>query len=179
VPASSCRPDGTDFERLYRLYGRRVYLWCARIVGDNGDAEDLTQDSFVQLFRTLHKFRGESCFSTWFHRVVVNVALGHLRKRPMQPFSLDSQAELDQDNPGSRGMLGSLTARPVNTLDRLNLQRALAQLPPAFRTILVLHDVHGYRHIEIAKILGVPIGTSKSYLHRARRQMRVLLMPGQ
>lgn len=169
---------GVDFERLYKLYGRRVYWWCARIVGDNADAEDLTQESFLQLFRTIHKFRGESCFSTWFHRVVVNVALGRLRKKSIRTFSLDSPPELDQENPGSSGMMHIPAAPATNPIDRVNIESALTQLPSAFRTILVLHDVQGYRHIEISRILGMPIGTSKSYLHRARRRMRTLLSVG-
>ncbi|HEV2350949.1 MAG TPA: RNA polymerase sigma factor [Terriglobia bacterium] len=170
--------EAVDFERLYQRYSRRVYWWCARIVGDNADAEDLTQDSFLQLFRTIHKFRGESCFSTWFHRVVVNVALGRLRKKSIHTFSLDSPAESDQENQGSPGIINDPVAPPAHLLDRMNLDLALAQLPSVFRRILVLHDVHGYRHVEIAKMLGVKVGTSKSYLHRARRRMRTLLASG-
>lgn len=170
--------EAVDFDRLYRKYGRRVFLWCGRIVRNDADAEDLAQDSFLQLFRTIHKFRGESSFSTWFHRVAVNVALGHLRRNPIPTLSLDSQAEGDQENPGGAGLMNRRAARTENPLDRVNLERALIQLPSTHRTILVLHDVHGYRHFEIAKILGLPIGTSKSYLHRARRRMRALLASG-
>ena len=176
VPRSG---GAVDFDRIYQMYGRRVYWWCARMVGDNAEAEDLTQDSFLQLFRSIHSFRGESAFATWLHRVVVTVVLGRIRKKTLPTVSWDGDSQGDADELRQRGSGASLQGTSSNPLDRIGLQQAMVQLPPTFRSILLLHDVQGYRHFEISRILGVPVGTSKSYLHRARLQMRRLLREGQ
>ncbi len=164
-----------DFDQIYKLYGRRVYWWCARMVGDNAEAEDLAQDSFLQLYRSIHTYRGESAFTTWLHRVVVTVVLGRMRRKAIPTVPLEGSPETEEND--LRGQEpGSVLHGPVpNPLDRVSLEKAMVKLPSTFRTILILHDVQGYRHFEIARILGVPVGTSKSYLHRARLQMRNLL----
>jgi RNA polymerase sigma-70 factor (ECF subfamily) len=145
------------------------------MVGDNAEAEDLAQDSFLQLFRSIHSFRGESAFATWLHRVVVTVVLGRIRKKTLPTVPWDGDSEFIAHESRRLEADPALRELTENPLDRVGLQQAVMQLPFTFRAILILHDVQGYRHIEISRILGVPIGTSKSYLHRARLQMRRLL----
>jgi RNA polymerase sigma-70 factor (ECF subfamily) len=139
------------------------------MMGNQADAEDLTQDVFVQVYRKIGSFRGEAAFTTWLHRLTVNQVLMHFRKRGVRPEKMvDTQEEeitpLETDRPYSH---------PI--VDRIALEQAIAKLPPGYRTIFVLHDIEGYEHEEIAGMLGCSVGTSKSQLHKARMKLRHIL----
>src|ERR1700752_4596621 len=167
--------DASAFERIYRLHSRRVYALCLRMVGNPAQAEDLTQEAFLQLFRKIGTFRGESAFSTWLHRLAVNVVLMRLRKKTLAATSLEEVTEPDEDVGGPRKDIGGPDLRLSGSVDRVNLERAVEQLPPGYRSVFVLHDVQGYEHNEIAEIMGCSIGNSKSQLHKARMRLRELL----
>jgi RNA polymerase sigma-70 factor (ECF subfamily) len=167
--------DAAAFERLYQLHNRRVYSLCLRMVGNTAEAEDLTQEAFLQLFRKVSTFRGESAFSTWLHRLAVNVVLMKLRKKSGTESSLEQITEPDEESGGPRRDFGAPDLRLSGSIDRVNLQRAIDQLPPGYRAVFVLHDVQGYEHNEIAGIMGCSIGNSKSQLHKARMRLRELL----
>src|ERR1700674_1971395 len=167
--------DAGAFERIYRLHNRRVYALCLRMVGNTAEAEDLTQEAFLQLFRKIATFRGESAFSTWLHRLTVNVVLMRLRKKTLAETSLDEAIEPDEDAGGPRKDIGGPDLRLSGSVDRVNLERAVEQLPPGYRSVFVLHDVQGYEHNEIATIMNCSIGNSKSQLHKARMRLRELL----
>jgi len=167
--------DPAAFERLYRLHNRRVYSLCLRMVGNTAEAEDLTQEAFLQLFRKISTFRGESAFSTWLHRLSVNVVLMKLRKKSGTESSLEEITEPDEESGGPRREFGAPDLSLSGSLDRVNLQRAVEQLPPGYKSVFVLHDVQGYEHNEIAGIMGCSIGNSKSQLHKARMRLRELL----
>lgn len=167
--------DAAAFERIYRLHSRRVYALCLRMVGNAAEAEDLTQEAFLQLFRKIHTFRGESAFSTWLHRLAVNVVLMKLRKKSIPETSLEEQTEPDEESGGPRKDVGGPDLLLTGSIDRVNLQRAIDELPPGYKTVFVLHDIQGYEHNEIAKIMDCSIGNSKSQLHKARMRLRELL----
>lgn len=167
--------DAAAFERIYRLHSRRVYSLCLRMVGNTTEAEDLTQEAFLQLFRKISTFRGESAFSTWLHRLAVNVVLMKLRKKSGTETSLEEVTEPDEESGGPRRDFGTPDLRLVGSIDRVNLQRAVDRLPPGYKSVFVLHDVQGYEHNEIAEIMGCSIGNSKSQLHKARMRLRELL----
>jgi RNA polymerase sigma-70 factor, ECF subfamily len=167
--------DAPAFERLYELHSRRVYSLCLRMVGNTAEAEDLTQEAFLQLFRKIATFRGESAFSTWLHRLAVNVVLMRLRKKSAAETSLEEVTEPDEESGGPRRDFGGPDLRLTGSIDRVNLQRAVEQLPPGYKAVFVLHDVQGYEHNEIADIMGCSIGNSKSQLHKARMRLRDLL----
>jgi len=167
--------DAAAFERLYRLHSRRVYSLCLRMVGNTAEAEDLTQEAFLQLFRKIATFRGESAFSTWLHRLAVNVVLMRLRKKSGKETSLEQVTEPDEESGTPRRDFGAIDLRLSGSLDRVNLQRAVDQLPPGYKAAFILHDVQGYEHNEIAQMLGCSIGNSKSQLHKARMRLRDLL----
>jgi RNA polymerase sigma-70 factor (ECF subfamily) len=145
------------------------------MVGNTAEAEDLTQEAFLQLFRKVSTFRGESAFSTWLHRLAVNVVLMKLRKKSGTESSLEQITEPDEESGGPRRDFGAPDLRLSGSIDRVNLQRAIDQLPPGYRAVFVLHDVQGYEHNEIAGIMGCSIGNSKSQLHKARMRLRELL----
>lgn len=155
------------FEELYRQNGGAVFALCLRMTNDPALAEDLVQETFVRGWRRLRTFRGESAFSTWIYRVAVNVVLGHKRSRTQEQTIGEGRAE--------RSSLGEGSQAPVDL--RLDLERAISRLPERARLVLVLHDIRGYRHREIADILGIAEGTSKAQLHRARRLVREALSP--
>lgn len=163
------------FERLYLLHSRRVYSLCLRMVSNTAEAEDLTQEAFLQLFRKIGTFRGESAFSTWLHRLAVNVVLMRLRKKTAIVSSLDEITEPDEESSGPRRDFGGPDLRLTGSIDRMNLQRAIEQLPAGYKSVFVLHDMQGYEHNEIAEIMGCSIGNSKSQLHKARMRLRELL----
>ena len=140
------------------------------MTGNTAEAEDLTQEAFLQLFRKISTFRGESAFSTWLHRLSVNVVLMHLRKKGLQQVSLD-EVDTSQDEPVKRDY-GDDDRRLTGSVDRIGLQRAIADLPPGYRAVFVLHDVEGYEHNEIAEIMHCSVGNSKSQLHKARMKLR-------
>ena len=167
--------DAAAFEFLYELHGRRVYALCLRMVGNPSDAEDLMQEAFLQLFRKIGTFRGESAFSTWLHRMTVNVVLMRLRKKSLPVASLDEAMEPDEEAGGPRKDIGAPDLRLSGAVDRVNLERSIDRLPPGYRTVFVLHDVQGYEHNEIAGMMGCSVGNSKSQLHKARTKLRDLL----
>ena len=162
--------DEEAFAALFETHKRRVYSLCLRMTGNTAEAEDLTQEAFLQLFRKITTFRGESAFSTWLHRLAVNVVLMHLRKKGLQQVSLD-EGESSQDEPVKRDY-GDHDRRLTGSVDRISLSRAIADLPPGYRTVFVLHDVEGYEHNEIAEIMNCSVGNSKSQLHKARMKLR-------
>jgi RNA polymerase sigma-70 factor, ECF subfamily len=166
--------DGWAFQALYDKHKRRVYSLCLRMTSNTAEAEDLAQEAFLQLYRKIATFRGESAFSTWLHRLSVNVVLMHLRKKSLPVVSLDeTTANGEEDTP--KKDFGTEDLALAGSIDRLQLQKAVDDLPPGYRTIFVLHDVEGYEHNEIAGIVGCSIGNSKSQLHKARMKLRELL----
>ena len=167
--------DPVAFEYLYQLHSRRVYALCLRMVSNPADAEDLTQEAFLQLFRKIGTFRGESAFSTWLHRMTVNVVLMRLRKKSLPTDSLEETLEPDAESSGPKRDVGAPDLRLSGAVDRVNLERSIEKLPPGYRTVFVLHDVQGYEHNEIAQIMGCSVGNSKSQLHKARTRLRELL----
>jgi len=166
--------DGDAFEALYDLHKRRVYSLCLRMTANAAEAEDLTQEAFLQLFRKIGTFRGESAFSTWLHRMSVNVVLMQLRKKNLPIVPIDDTLEGDEEGTIKKEP-GAPDERLAGSIDRLRLQNAVDSLPPGYRTIFVLHDVEGYEHNEIAEMVGCSIGNSKSQLHKARLKLRELL----
>jgi RNA polymerase sigma-70 factor (ECF subfamily) len=165
--------DAEAFEVLYNLHRRRVYSLCLRMTTNVAEAEDLTQEAFLQLFRKIGTFRGESAFSTWLHRMAVNVVLMQLRKKNLPIVPLDDTVETDEDTP--KKDYGAEDNVLAGSVDRIRLQKAVDSLPVGYRTIFVLHDVEGYEHNEIAELVGCSIGNSKSQLHKARMKLRELL----
>ena len=165
--------DAEAFEALYNLHKRRVYSLCLRMTANTAAAEDLTQEAFLQLFRKIGTFRGESAFSTWLHRMAVNVVLMQLRKKNLPVVPLDETMEGEEEVP--RKEPGADDPRLAGSIDRMQLQRSIADLPPGYRMIFLLHDVEGYEHNEIAEMVGCSIGNSKSQLHKARMKLRELL----
>jgi len=170
------RPKLEDFEAIYRRYGKRVYSLCLRLTGNEAEAEDLTQEAFLQLFRKLDTFRGDSSFYTWFYRLVVNVVLMQFRKRRgLTETPLEGSEDSSPRDPIRPHEIPVSDTQLLGTIDRVNLQEALEQLPAGFRTVFVLHDIEGFEHPEIAEMLACSVGTSKSQLHRARLKLRELL----
>jgi RNA polymerase sigma-70 factor (ECF subfamily) len=160
--------DASAFEALYRRHARRVHGVVARLVGfDQARAEDLTQEAFVRAWQALPAYRFESAFGTWLHRLAVNTALMDLRARRSRPQVDDDEEALEHAGaPDSAGHSTALT---------LDLERAVATLPPRARAVLVLYDVEGWKHEEIADALGMAVGSSKAQLHRARGLLRTRL----
>ncbi len=167
--------DAAAFEHLYQLHSRRVYALCLRMLSNPADAEDLMQEAFLQLFRKISTFRGESAFSTWLHRMTVNVVLMRLRKKSLPTDSLEEALDPEAENSGPKRDVGAPDLRLSGAIDRVNLDRSIEKLPPGYRTVFVLHDVQGYEHNEIANIMGCSVGNSKSQLHKARTRLRELL----
>ena len=167
--------DAAAFERLYQLHKGRVYSLCLRMLGNPAEAEDLAQEAFLQLFRKISTFRGESAFSTWLHRLTVNVVLMHLRRKSLPIVPLDEPVEPDEAGEGPKREPGAEDPLLLGSLDRVTLEDAIAKLPHGYRAVFVLHDVEGYEHNEIAEMLGCSIGNSKSQLHKARLRLRDLL----
>ena len=155
------RGDVAAFEELYRGHVGRIYAVSLRMVADPTLAEELTQEAFVRAWRKLASFRGSSAFGTWLHRLAVNVVLDALRarKRWRERFSEEPPARPPAAPPRD----------PVGSVD---LERSIAQLPPRARAVFVLHDIEGYKHREIARLLDLSVGASKAHLHRARRRLR-------
>jgi RNA polymerase sigma-70 factor (ECF subfamily) len=165
--------DAQAFQALYDKHKRRVYSLCLRMTANTAEAEDLTQEAFLQLYRKIGTFRGESAFSTWLHRLSVNVVLMQLRKKSLPVVSLEETTQGEDDTP--KKDFGAEDLALAGSIDRLQLQKAVDDLPPGYRMIFVLHDVEGYEHNEIATIVGCSIGNSKSQLHKARMKLRDLL----
>jgi len=163
--------DQSAFEALYGMHKRRVYSLCLRMVNNVGEAEDLAQEVFMQLFRKISTFRAESAFSTWLHRLAVNVVLMHLRRKGLNEISLDEESD-DENQDLPRKEYGGQDLNLEGAVDRATLDKAISALPKGYRTIFVLHDVEGYEHNEIADLMGCSIGNSKSQLHKARLKLR-------
>jgi RNA polymerase sigma-70 factor, ECF subfamily len=158
------------FELLYSRYHRRTYSLCLRMMNSATEAEDLTQEVFIQLFRKIGSFRGDSAFSTWLHRMTVNQVLMHFRRRGVQNEKTTDDGEMPEQI-----VNGTENHTRMPILDRIALDKAITQLPNGYRTVFVLHDVEGFEHEEIARMLGLSVGTSKSQLHKARLKLRGLL----
>ncbi len=162
--------DMEAFEEIYHLHHKRVYSICFRMVRNASDAEDLTQQVFIQLFRKLHTFRGESSFTTWLHRMTVNQVLMHFRRRAVK-----TEKTTDDGSIPIRIVSGTENPSRMALIDRIALNQAIGQLPPGYRMVFILHDLEGFDHDEIGKMLGCAVGTSKSQLHKARQRLRQLL----
>jgi RNA polymerase sigma-70 factor (ECF subfamily) len=167
--------DAVAFERIYRLHSRMVYSLCLRMVGDPTQAEDLTQDVFMHLFRKIATFRGESAFSTWLHRMSVNIVLMRFRKKTVAETSFDTITNPEEEPSAPRMEFGGPDLRLNGVIDGIILQAAINELAPGYRAIFILHDVQGFKHSEIAEIFGCSMGNSKSQLHKARTLLRQLL----
>jgi RNA polymerase sigma-70 factor (ECF subfamily) len=166
--------DHAAFAQLYSVHKRRVYSLCLRMLGNVAEAEDLTQESFLQLHRKIATFRGDSAFSTWLHRLTINVVLMHLRRKGLNLISLDEALDPSPDHGPTRSF-GAPDLRLTGSIDRMTLEKAVESLPAGYRLIFVLHDIEGYEHNEIATLLDCSIGNSKSQLHKARMKLREAL----
>ena|ERR1051326_644621 len=162
--------DLPSFEELFRLHHRKVYAMCLRMTGNIMEAEDLCQEVFIRVFRKLDTFRGESSFKTWLHRLTINHVLMHFSKRRSRKEELTELGDL-----ADRRFKDPKVPASSPILDRLALDEAILKLAPGYRVVLILHDVEGLQHFEIATILGCAVGTTKSQLHKARLRMRKLL----
>jgi RNA polymerase sigma-70 factor (ECF subfamily) len=177
--ANAMHGDSESFGELYRRHSRRIFYLCYRMVNDTDLAEDLTQEAFVHAFRRLSTFRQESRFTTWMHRIAVNTVLMFIRKRnssirecPLDPaFGSEEEMHFEGQTYGKADDTLSMTT------DRVALQRAIEDLPPGYRLMLILHDIHGYEHQEIAEIFGCTTGNTKSQLHKARLRLRSVIDP--
>ena len=168
--ARACSPD--IFEQIYQSYWELVRGLCLRMLRDPVEAEDATQDVFVRVLLKLHTFRGDAAFSSWLYRIAMNVAFMRFRKS-RKFISLDEFADIETERSTLQSWLSN------SAVDRIDLQTAINHLPPGLRKVLVLHDIQGYRHREIAEFLGYSDGNSKSQLHRARLRLRKMLRSDQ
>lgn len=167
--------DAEAFERIYQIHRRRIYWLCLRMVHNPRDAEDLTQEVFLSVFRKIHTFRGEAKFSTWLYRIALNTVLMHFRKTKKDFVSLETFSERDWQLTDARVTVIFNDEKWLSgKIDPLWLREAVAHLPLGYKTMFVLHDVHGYEHHEIAKIMGCSVGNTKSQLHKARLRLRQL-----
>jgi RNA polymerase sigma-70 factor (ECF subfamily) len=162
--------DMAAFEELYSRHSRRVYSLCLRMTANTAEAEDLAQEVFIQLYRKVGSFRGESQFTTWLHRLTVNQVLMHFRRRGVRMEQTTEDGDVPQQT-----VKGTENHLQMPVVDRIALDKAVSQLPPGYRSVFVLHDVEGHEHEEVARLLGCSVGTSKSQLHKARMKLRMLL----
>ncbi len=167
--------DVEAFGILFRQHKTRVYALCLRMTRNTAEAEDLTQDAFLHVFRKLSAFRADSALSTWLYRVTVNTVLMHFRKKSLCTVSADKPNPREQDGNPTPREFPTTDVRLAGSVDRLALNRALAELPNGYRRIFLLHEVAGYEHREIATFLGCSVGNSKSQLHKARQRIREVL----
>src|SRR5260221_12627876 len=156
--------DAAAFESIYRKHSRHVYALCLRMIGNQAEAEDLSQEAFLRVFRKIQTFRGESAFSTWLHRLATNVVLMHLRKKKLPAVSLDETPRSNEEGSPAASEVGGPDVMLAGLIDRVNLKRAVEQLPTAHKMGFVLHDVHGYKPQEIAEIIDSTVGTSNGRL---------------
>jgi len=156
--ARARQADQAAFAELYRLHVGRVYGLCLRMTGNASEAEDCTQEAFIQAWRMLDRFRGDSAFSTWMHRVAVNTVLGRMRKERREQDRLKAVSDMQVQEQTSG-----------DSANMEDLQQAVDQLPSGARHVFVLHAVYGYSHEETGDMLGIASGTSKAQLHRAKR----------
>jgi len=167
--------DARAFEQLYRRYSKRVYRLCLRMVKNEAEAEDLTQEAFLKVFRKIHTFQGKSAFSTWLHRVSVNTVLMSLRKKKRVEIPLENDDHYEEEPGVPRQVPGGPDPSLSGLFDRENLKRVFRRMPQGYKRMLVLHDVLGYDHNEIAVLANCSVGNSKSQLHKACVRMRTLL----
>lgn len=163
--------DIAAFELIYERYHRRTYSLTLRMTASPTEAEDLTQEVFIQLFRKIGSFRGDSAFSTWLHRLTVNQVLMHFRRRSVRNEKTSEDGEMPEQT-----VTGTANPLRMQVVDRIALKNAIAALPTGYRNVFVLHDVEGYEHEEVAKLLKISVGTSKSQLHKARLKLRGLIV---
>jgi RNA polymerase sigma-70 factor, ECF subfamily len=168
--------DEEAFAELFQLHKKRVYSVCLLMTKDVAEAEDLTQEAFLQVFRTIGTFRGEAAFSTWLYRIAVNTVLMKLRRQKSK-VSLSLSEPVSPESPNLPHDLGKRDPRLTGAIDRIALLRAIESLPEGCRTVFTLHEIEGYQHHEIAGLLHCSIGNSKSQLHKAKLKMRDLLFP--
>lgn len=159
------------FEMIYQRYHRRTYSLCLRMTASQTEAEDLTQEVFIQLFRKIGSFRGDSAFSTWLHRLTVNQVLMHFRRRSVKNEKTSDDGEMPEQT-----VVGTANPNKMQVVDRIALKKAIAELPKGYKNVFVLHDIEGFEHEEVARRLGISVGTSKSQLHKARLKLRGLLV---
>ncbi len=162
--------DMGAFEEIYKRHHRRVYSICLRMLQSPSEAEDLTQDVFIQLYRKIGSFRGDSAFTTWLHRMTVNQVLMHFRKRTVKYEKTTEEGETPDQM-----VTGTSDPNKMRIVDKIALDNAIQQLPTGYKNVFVLHDVEGFEHEEVARILGCSVGTSKSQLHKARLKLQKLL----
>ena len=168
--------DDQAFAALFEQHKKRVYSVCLLMTKDVAEAEDLTQEAFLQVFRTIGTFRGDSAFSTWLYRIAVNTVLMKLR-RQKNKVTVSLSEPVSHDAPSVTHDLGRRDPNLAGTIDRIALLRAIASLPEGCRKVFALHEIDGYQHHEIARLLRCSIGNSKSQLHKAKLKMRDLLFP--
>lgn len=161
--------DGAAFEFLYNLHSRHVYRVVLRVTKSDSDAEDLTQQVFLSFFRNIRQFRGEARLSTWLHRIALNEAYMHLRRRRPAELQTDSLDAV----PSLTNVLSDHSMRSVT--DRIDLNRAIRQLPAGYKRLFMMYVVLGFEHNEIAQLLGCSVGCSKSQVHKARKRLRAKL----
>ena len=166
--------DASAFAVLFHKHKARVYSVCLGLTNNTAEAEDLTQDAFLQAFRKLSTFRGDSALSTWLYRIAVNAVLMRFRKKTLRQISLDEPC--NPDTRFVRREYGSKDACLTGSVDRIALTRAIGELPDGYRTVFLLHEVEGYEHKEIAELLDCSVGTSKSQLHKAKLRIREILL---
>ena len=163
--------DATAFDEIYSRHRKFVYNVAVRMTGNQADAEDLTQESFVTVLRRVGSFRGEALFTTWLYRLVVNQVKMHFRYRSSRPEMQTSEGEIPERCPAM-----ARRSNPAEQLtDRLAIEKAMRMLPPGYRAAFILHDIEGYKHEEAARLSGHTAGTSKSQLHKARAGLRAVL----
>jgi len=167
---AAAKGDMAAFEEIYHRHHRRVYSICLRMLQNAFEAEDLTQDVFIQLYRKVGSFRGDSAFTTWLHRLTVNQVLMHFRKRNVKFEKVTEEGETPDQI-----VTGTADPERMRIVDKIALENAIDQLPEGYKNVFVLHDVEGFEHEEVARILGCSVGTSKSQLHKARLKLRKLL----
>lgn len=168
--------DSDAFATLFHTHKIRIYSLCFRMTNNATEAEDLAQDAFLQVFRKLASFRGDSALSTWLHRIAVNTVLMHFRRKAPCAVSLDQPYSSRQDARPARREFGTRDGRLETSVARVALNRAIRELPENCRAIFLLHEVEGYQHREIAELLGCSVGNSKSRLHKAKLQIRDFLV---
>jgi RNA polymerase sigma-70 factor (ECF subfamily) len=166
--------DADAFGALFQAHKARIYSVCLRMTSNAAEAEDLTQDAFLQVFRKITKFRGDSAFSTWVHRIAVNTVLMRFRKKSLSQVSLDEPVNTSNGEK-MRREYGTRDKNLAGCIDRIALARAIKKLPSGYRTIFLLHEVEGYEHQEIAEMLSCSVGNSKSQLYKAKMRFRELL----
>lgn len=168
--------DADAFATLFNTHKPRVYSLCLRMTNNTAEAEDVTQEAFLQVFRKLSTFRGDSALSTWLHRIAVNTVLMRFRKKSFSQLSLDEPCTRNADSKPVRREYGTRDRWLAGSIDRIALIQAVRELPEGYRTVFILHEVEGYEHKEIASFLGCSTGNSKSQLHKAKMRIRELLL---